>query len=295
MLESTADYFRALQREDYLLFLTWTDFVIKKHHAEEEGGETINDLLLLEWLNMGFTIADAKNVAILYTLLSCADDTWASSKLAFLALSIIGVTYQCMAYSALNLPTPTNLSQLGQYRSEAKAFKEQVAEAEGVLRGWPKDNKKIQLAFQQLNPVIQVMRIIGQYLNFLRNNELPNDLLKDSRIGLLCTFEERLRTGTVNTIDIPTVNSEYAIQFRKMHSHPAELEFIDQLSPLGIFERSLQAVAVAAKGFFGYLQPSVRPQKEATGVLEERYCEGRSDEATQRPLGYPKMSQTQSD
>ncbi|TAL61649.1 MAG: hypothetical protein EPN84_07635 [Legionella sp.] len=247
MLDSSADYLQALREGKYLLFLEWVEFINGSGGAGvERGGDTTLNLLVFEWLKVGFTLEDAQRVAILYAVHKQLNSPLSSGILDYSVTTLLSVTFQCMVYSAENLPKPANVDFLAQLGVSIPNFEQKLQIKVAEFSTWPIDKVKVDGAWQHIMEMVKPRELVEEYLLFL--STVPYDDFKASRTAVLRGLQDDLLRHKVMTLEVSNGISQNINLIRKMQPHEGEIYYLNALSPLSLMEKMEKCIQWATEG-----------------------------------------------
>lgn len=267
MLSSSKEYLHALREGKYLLFLEWPYFITQYYKVKDHAPntETVRALLLFEWLKCGFTIDDAKRVAVLYALLTSENNCF-RGELACSLTTIVSVAFECSVYfknemqgkvddkNKLNTVQILALMAEVQCSIPERVFGKDLEASEADFLSWAAaaNINDVETARHAINSIISIRYLVEDYCTLLSTPNVPESEFKGIRIDLAQRFLKYLNEQMELNNSVQVEIEAYVNKIRQYQPCPDEESYLNNMVPMTFNENTWRIITNIGLGFFKF-------------------------------------------
>lgn len=274
MLSSSSEYLMALREGDFLCFLDWPAFVAQKYGGKNHplSGDGLLDCLVFEWLSYGYREQDMEQMSIIYAVYERSPSSlWHIGRLVYQLMTLTSALLSCAAFYQFNLYDanfPNKLVDEGavlHFMNEKtqnigkEMFNEQInfIRDDFLKRTAQLDNAQVVQAYNKIAQIPWRLLIVEKYENALNLRQVsePLNTQGHTRLAIARSLLAYLQTQTELTDEVGKKINNYVRLIRNQQPADWEENYLEQISPISLIEKSWKAFVYLSSGFFTLMMP----------------------------------------
>lgn len=288
MRSSSREYIEALHAGNYLLFLSWPEFIMDKYKegTGQSGTDFLMDGLIFEWLQDDDYEKSLSSMATLYSVYESDPSILQVDTLPFCLTTLLSALVGYWVFK-INKIEKKQIPSTKMTQKEVSEFMDSLTQGLGGKDYFNTavgekyecfmndelskiDSAVVRTAATKLKDVTQTLALVYQYIAYLRaeQHEEQQNSLFGARLALAQRFFSFLREQDELNDEVKEKIIEYVNAIRRQQPHEQEEEdYLRHIFPLDFLEWTRRKLAAQGARLFALVSPA--PTTETVVVENE--------------------------